>query len=49
MEWWNIGMLVFKGSYTFIDFPVKRDFANKPLPHFPRSHYSNIPIVSEAN
>ena len=30
-------------------FPVKRDFANKPLSHLPGTQYSNIPVVSEAN
>jgi hypothetical protein len=41
-------MLVFKGSYTFISFPVKRDFANKPLSRFPRTHYSIIPLFQHS-
>ena len=42
-------MLIFKGSYTFINLPVKRDFANKPLSHFPRTHYSIIPVFQHSN
>ena len=49
MEWWNNGMLVFKGSYTFFNSQVKRDFANKPLSHFPRTHYSIIPLFHYSN
>ncbi len=33
-------MLVFIRSYTVINFPVKRDFASKPLSHFPRTYHS---------
>ena len=31
MEWWNIGMLILKGSYPFPDFPVKRAFAREKI------------------
>ena len=37
MECWNIGMLVFKGSFVFIkilNFIVNMDFTNNPLYHF---------------
>jgi len=27
-EWWNNGMLILKGSFLFINFPVKMSFAN---------------------
>jgi hypothetical protein len=36
-------MLALKGNYPFPDFSVKRDFASRPLPHFPGTHYSIIP------
>ena len=42
-------MLIFKGKYTFINLPVKRDFANKPLSHFPRTHCSIIPLFQHSN
>jgi len=49
VEYWSVG---FKSNDPFINFPVKRNHTNKPLPHFlknPLFHHSNIPIVSEAN
>jgi hypothetical protein len=49
MEWWNIGMLVSKGSFPFFDFPVKATFANKPVTHLPRTHHSIIPVFQHSN
>ena len=49
MECWNIGTLSIEGSYTFINLPVKSHFANKPLSHFPRTHYSIIPVFQHSN
>ena len=42
-------MLLFKGNYTVINFPVKRDLANRPPSHFPRTHYSIIPVFQHSN
>ena len=36
-------MLVFNGSMSFVDFPVNSGFANNPMTHFARTHYSIIP------
>jgi len=44
MEWWNIGMLILRERYSFMNFAVNRNFPNKPLSHLPKTHYSNIPI-----
>jgi hypothetical protein len=41
--------LALKGNYPFPDFSVKRDFASRPLPHFPGTHYSNIPLFQHSN
>jgi len=57
VEYWSVG---FKMNEPFINFPVKRNLTNKPLPHFLKNpclptgrHYSIIPIGeaggSEAN
>jgi len=44
----NIGILILKGSFLFINFPVQRNFAN-PSPCSGQDHplfqYSNIPVV----
>ncbi len=45
VEYWNVDFL--KKNLSFLIFPIKMDFNNKPLPHFPRAQYSIIPIVSE--
>jgi hypothetical protein len=42
MERWNSGMLISKGSFPFINFPVKRVFANRPMIRCPRTQYSII-------
>jgi hypothetical protein len=49
MECWNSGMLALKGNYPFPDLSVKRDFASRPLPHFPGTHYSIIPSFQYSN
>jgi len=57
MERWNIGMLILKENFSFINLFAKRSFPNIPLSHFPKTpcfiipsfHRSIIPIVSEAN
>ena len=41
VEYWNVD---FKGNFSLINFLVKINTTNRPL-----FHYSNIPIVSEAN
>jgi len=43
MEWWNIGMLILKGNFPFIDFPVNKDFCryiNDPFSQDPLFHNS---------
>jgi hypothetical protein len=42
-------MLALKGNYPFPDFSVKRDFASRPLPHFPGTHYSIIRNFSKSS
>ena len=45
-------MLVSKGILLAIDcfgYPVKIDFINIPLPHFPKTHYSIIPAFQYSN
>jgi hypothetical protein len=42
-------MLALKGNYPFPDFSVKRDFASRPLPHFPGTHYSIIPVFHHSS
>jgi len=49
VEWWNIGMLILKGSFSFIDFSVKESFTNKPPSHFSKTHYSIIPLFQHSN
>ena len=44
--------MVFKGISLFLIFfvfPVNMDFINNPLFHFPRPHYSNIPVFQCSN
>jgi len=41
MKWWNIGMLILKGVYSFVNLPAKMCFNNNPLPHFPEH---SIPV-----
>ena len=36
-------MLVFSGSMSFVDLPVNSGFANNPMTHLPKTHYSTIP------
>jgi hypothetical protein len=46
MELWNNGMLILKGSFPFIGFPVKKDFCpytNDPFSQNPLFHNSSIP------
>ncbi len=57
----NIGKLVFKGSFSFINilnFLVSMGFANRttlrlktgnPLHHFPITQYSNVPLFQHSN
>ena len=42
-------MLVFDGSMSFVDLPVKRGFDSTPLSHFSRTHYSTIPLFQHSN
>ena len=52
MEWWNGGILILKGSNSFIKIivlPVKRNDHNNPLSQFPRTHYSSIPTFQHSN
>jgi len=40
MEWWNIGMLVLKGSFSFLNSSsliVKKKIPNNPKSHSPRT------------
>jgi len=46
MEWWNIGVLILKGVYSFVNLPAKRCFNNNPLPHFPEPI---IPVFQYSN
>ena len=53
VEYWSVG---FKSNDPFINFPVKRNLTNKPLPHFLKNpclptgrHYSIIPIFQYSN
>jgi hypothetical protein len=46
---WNNGILLLRERYSSINLAVKRNFADVPIFHFPKTQYSNIPIVSEAN
>ena len=41
-------MLILKGILSFINFPLKMSFANKPMPHYPRTHYSTIPTAERS-
>jgi hypothetical protein len=44
MEHWNVGMLVLKYNTEFkatLDFHVKTNMPNTPLPRFPGTHYSS--------
>jgi len=46
MEWWNIGMMVFKGMQLFFNifkFPVKMNVSQTPILRFPKTLYSSIP------
>jgi len=54
MEYWNVGIMILYGSFSFINFLVNRVLAinhcgSFPEPNIPIFHCSNIPIVSEAN
>jgi hypothetical protein len=44
MECWNIGMMIFEGSMSFVDLPLKRGFDSTPLSHFSGTQYSTIPL-----
>ncbi len=52
MECWNSGILVSKGIfiiYVFFNYPVEINFFNNPLFHFPKTHYSIIPVFQYSN
>ena len=51
MEYWNDGILEwwFKEDEIPLFNSRQEEFYNNPTFHFPRTQYSNIPIVSEAN
>ena len=55
MEYWNDGILegwslkIHHSLMNAFYFPVKRDVVNIPLPHFPRTHYSIIPVFQHSN
>jgi len=42
-------MLILREKYSFIDFDVKRSFFDIPILHFPRTHYSIIPLFQHSN
>ena len=42
MEWWNIGMVILKGIYSFFALLVKRCFNENPLSHFPEPSISTF-------
>ena len=51
MEWWNIGMVVFKGGFAFfniLNFLVSMNFTNNPLYHFPITQYSTLPLFQHS-
>ena len=52
MEYWNIGILILKGSFsliTFTNFHIKMCFTKNPMMHFPGTHYSSIPVFQHSN
>jgi hypothetical protein len=42
MEWWNIGMLSLKEIISFLGFYFEENFPNKPLSHFPGTHWTGV-------
>lgn len=46
---WDTGNLVFKRISSILSFILKTNFTINPTLHHPKTHYSIIPIVSEAN
>jgi hypothetical protein len=46
LEYWNTGMLILKGIYSFFALLVKRCFTNNPLSHFPESSISTFQYSS---
>jgi hypothetical protein len=47
--YWNVDCKKEVFLFNIIEFNTKKNSAIRPNPHFPRTHYSSIPIVSEAN
>jgi len=52
MECWNSGIVASKGIfivYGFLTNSVEINFFNNPLFHFPKTHYSIIPVFQYSN
>ena len=61
MEWsfdlealdrWNIGMLIVRRKcffFSIIEFNIRKNSTIKPNSHFPRTHYSIIPVFQLSN
>ena len=48
-EYWNIDIKRKLLIYSFINFSVQKNIANKPLSHFPITHHSIIPVFQHSN
>ncbi len=42
-------MLIFQRNLLIFNLPIKRYLNNKPLSHFSKTHYSNIPLFQHSN
>jgi hypothetical protein len=42
-------MLIFQRNLLIFDLPIKRYLNNKPLSHFSKTHFSNIPLFHYSN
>jgi hypothetical protein len=51
MEGWDIGMLILAGTFKLTNSTVKISLASKTISqsHFPRAHYSIIPVFQYSN
>ena len=52
LECWNVGMLVIESTLLLSEYShffVKGNVVSIPLSHFPRTHYSIIPVVHYSN
>ena len=46
---WNNGIMLLRERYSSINLAVKRNFADVPIFHFPKTQYSNIPVFQHSN